>query len=118
VYIHEIIDSIDSFSGKSVRVFGKLIEYDVVNGLAIIQYKEKKLVVDTALLDSFVYKIGSVFQFVGETRSTNKVPRLYARLGRNIDDMDLRLFEQALTLRRKFLKAAVVDANEESKSTK
>jgi hypothetical protein len=43
-----------------------MVEVHVGNSRATIEYKGSRLAVDTSLIGSFVYKIDSLFQFIGE----------------------------------------------------
>jgi len=48
-----------------------------------------------------MFKINSLFQFIGEVDDQEGLI-LRARISRNVDGLDVSLYEQALSLRRKF----------------
>jgi len=97
--------------GDSVRVLGRLQEYDPKNNRAVIEHNNVTLKIDTVFLESFPFKVNSMFQFIGEIETYNKEMILKARVGRNIDEMDLILFERALKIRRDFLQESVIANN-------
>ena len=65
------------------------------------------LEVDTTLLGQFPFQVGSLFQFIGEMRTEQETKKLCmaARVGRNVDGLDLGMYEQALKIRRDFLQS-------------
>jgi len=99
-------------NGDSVRVLGKLKEYDLQTNTALLEHNNWYIKVDTTFLENFPCKINSLFQFIGEiinkeistTYQMNEVNNvaIKARVGRNIDGMDVSLYEKALAIRRNF----------------
>eukprot|EP00246_Nothoceros_aenigmaticus_P017112 TRINITY_DN814_c0_g2_i2.p1 TRINITY_DN814_c0_g2~~TRINITY_DN814_c0_g2_i2.p1 ORF type:complete len:133 (+),score=2.56 TRINITY_DN814_c0_g2_i2:168-566(+) len=91
--------------GASLRVTGRLLSYDAETAMAVIADGGSSIRVDTQHLRCVPLRISSLFQFIGElqipaTSSPQMV--LLARVGRNVDGLDLDLYEKALQLRRQF----------------
>ncbi|CAK9315004.1 unnamed protein product [Citrullus colocynthis] len=89
--------------GASLRVTGKLVEYSVETAIAIIVDGNVNLKIDTQHLRELSIRIGSIYQFIGEllVQSDNEAT-LQARVGRNVDGIDLNLYHQSLQLLRQF----------------
>ncbi|XP_008453918.1 CST complex subunit TEN1 isoform X1 [Cucumis melo] len=89
--------------GASLRVTGKLVEYSVETAIAIIVDGNVNLKIDTQHLRELSIRIGSIYQFIGEllVQSDNEAI-LQARVGRNVDGIDLNLYHQSLQLLRQF----------------
>jgi hypothetical protein len=103
VYIEEIVANDKYHADASVRVFGTLTFLDVAASKAVIKHKGKSLGVDTSLLGQIEFRIGGLFQFIGEMGKQHGKLQLRARVVRNIDGLDAGLFERALQVRREFL---------------
>ncbi|XP_021282304.1 CST complex subunit TEN1 [Herrania umbratica] len=89
--------------GASLRVTGKLQEYSVETAIAVIADESATLKVDTQHLRELSFRVGSIFQFIGELHiQPNNEAILQARAGRNVDGIDLNLYHQALQLVRQF----------------
>uniref|UniRef100_K3WMX9 CST complex subunit Ten1 n=1 Tax=Globisporangium ultimum (strain ATCC 200006 / CBS 805.95 / DAOM BR144) TaxID=431595 RepID=K3WMX9_GLOUD len=93
---------------RSVRITGRLDAYDAQRNLARVSFQNAEITVDTRILsmDGLELRIGSMYQFLGETQHTSggqDTVRLVARVARNVDSLDMDLFLQALALRRQFL---------------
>ncbi|KAI8818896.1 telomere-capping, CST complex subunit-domain-containing protein [Fimicolochytrium jonesii] len=98
----------------SVRVLGTLIAYDSNNSLALIEYGKARLVVDTALLGPFRHRLRTLLQFIGDVECDWRPPNrvsfdppnvgvvVRARIVRNVEGLDVRLYEQAMKLRLEF----------------
>ncbi|CAN0914134.1 CST complex subunit TEN1 [Linum grandiflorum] len=91
--------------GVSVRVTGKLQDYSPETGLAIMVDGDAKLKIDTQHLRELSFRTGSTFMFIGELliRPDNEAV-LQARVGRNVDGIDLDLYRQSMQLLRQFQK--------------
>ncbi|XP_065851987.1 CST complex subunit TEN1 [Euphorbia lathyris] len=89
--------------GASLRVIGKLQEYNVETAIAIIADGNAILKVEAQHLRNLTFRIGSVYQFIGELviKPENEAV-LEARVGRNVDGIDLKLYHQTLQLLRQF----------------
>ncbi|XP_021692746.2 CST complex subunit TEN1 isoform X2 [Hevea brasiliensis] len=85
--------------GASLRVIGKLQEYTVETAIAIVVDGNAILKIDTQHLRDLSFRIGSVYQFIGELLIQ---PDDEARVGRNVDGIDLNLYHQSLQLLRQF----------------
>ncbi|WCJ24835.1 CST complex subunit TEN1 [Euphorbia peplus] len=89
--------------GASLRVIGKLEEYNVETAIAIIADGNATLKIGTQHLRNLSFRIGSVYQFIGElVIQPENEAILEARVGRNVDGIDLNLYYQTLKLLRKF----------------
>ncbi|XVF41825.1 hypothetical protein PTKIN_Ptkin01aG0311500 [Pterospermum kingtungense] len=89
--------------GASLRVTGKLQEYSVETAIAVIADQSATLKIDTQHLRELSFRVGSIFQFIGELHiQPNNEAILQARTGRNVDGIDLDLYHQSLQLVRQF----------------
>ncbi|XP_042480257.1 CST complex subunit TEN1 [Macadamia integrifolia] len=89
--------------GVSLRVTGKLQDYSVDTAIAIISDGNFSLKIDTQHLRNLNLRLGSIYQFIGELFiEANNQATLLARVGRNVDGIDLSLYSQSLQLLRKF----------------
>ncbi|RKO93863.1 telomere-capping, CST complex subunit-domain-containing protein [Blyttiomyces helicus] len=105
--IAEILSQDTARLASTVRVLGKLISYDVPTNIAVIEHGGERLLVDVTLLGDFPHRLKSLLQFIGELE--DHAPHagggsvvLRARIVRNVDGLDLKLFEQSLLIRRRF----------------
>ncbi|KAJ0013592.1 hypothetical protein Pint_19694 [Pistacia integerrima] len=89
--------------GASLRVTGKLQEYSVETAIAIIADGSAILKIDTQHLRDLSFRVGSIYQFIGELHiQLDNEAILRARVGRNVDGLDLNLYHQSLQLLRQF----------------
>ncbi|ERN03343.1 hypothetical protein AMTR_s00003p00242540 [Amborella trichopoda] len=82
---------------------GWLQEYCVDTAVAVIVDGNVSLRIDTQHLRDVHFRLGSFYQFIGELviqPDNNAI--LQARVGRNVDGLDLNLYNQSLQLRRQF----------------
>ncbi|XP_041469886.1 CST complex subunit TEN1-like [Lytechinus variegatus] len=110
-------------AGKSVRVMGKLTQYDAVKQLAVIQASERnathRLHVNTRLIEPFQSRIGSMFQFIGEMPSEIKSESdmvLLARVVRCVDGIDVTMYYNACDVQRNYLASRISAASTSSSS--
>ncbi|KAL9237705.1 hypothetical protein vseg_012224 [Gypsophila vaccaria] len=88
--------------GASLRVTGKLEDYSVESNVAVIADGNATLKIDTRHV-KLRYRLGSIYQFIGELSLDSGIePILKARVGRNVDGMDLNLYRQTLELLKEF----------------
>ncbi|KAF4392440.1 hypothetical protein G4B88_005399 [Cannabis sativa] len=85
--------------GTSLRVTGKLQEYSVETAIAMVVDGSAKLKINTEHLRNLSLRIGSFYQFIGELLIQ---PDNEARVGRNVDGINLDLYRQSLQLLRQF----------------
>ncbi|OQS01654.1 hypothetical protein ACHHYP_00526 [Achlya hypogyna] len=97
----------DNMSDRSVRVTGRLDAYDAGAAIASISFQNAAMKVTTDQLAHVDLRIGSLYQFIGETFSQNGELRLRARIGRNVDGLDVQMFLDSLKLRREFIKTTM-----------
>ncbi|XP_057431682.1 CST complex subunit TEN1 isoform X1 [Lotus japonicus] len=89
--------------GASIRIIGKLREYSIETGLAIVVDGDSILKVSTEHLRDLTFQVGSVYQFIGELLiQPDNEGVLQARVGRNVDGIDLNLYHQSLLLLKQF----------------
>ncbi|KAI5650860.1 hypothetical protein M9H77_36865 [Catharanthus roseus] len=103
VTLEELNPSSPHFTqGASLRVTGKLQEYNVDTAVALIVDGNASLKIDTQHLKVNL-RMGSLYQFIGEMliQPPNEAI-LKARVGRNVDGMDLNLYHQSLQLLKEF----------------
>ncbi|EYU43984.1 hypothetical protein ABFS82_07G010900 [Erythranthe guttata] len=88
--------------GASFRVTGKLQEYNLEAAIAVIVDGNVSLKIDTQHLNINL-RSGSIYQFIGELHiEPNNEAIIKARVGRNVDGLDINLYHQSLQLLRKF----------------
>uniref|UniRef100_A0A0E0LHD5 Uncharacterized protein n=1 Tax=Oryza punctata TaxID=4537 RepID=A0A0E0LHD5_ORYPU len=77
--------------------------YDLNSAIAVIQDGGASLKVDTQNLRDISFRTNSTYQFIGELliKPDNDVV-LQARVGRNVDGIDLNLYQQSLLIRRQY----------------
>ncbi|XP_020276638.1 CST complex subunit TEN1 [Asparagus officinalis] len=104
VALHELEASSPFFKhGSSLRVTGKLQAHSVETGIAIITDGGVSLKINTKHLTNLSLRIDSIYQFIGELQIQSENDAiLQARVGRNVDGIDLNLYYQTMKLRRKF----------------
>ncbi|MBA0591139.1 hypothetical protein Gorai_019824 [Gossypium raimondii] len=89
----------------------QLQEYSVETAIAVIADQGATLKVDTQHLRELSFRIGSIFQFIGELNiQPNNEAILQARTGRNVDGIDLDLYYQSLQQLRQFQAKHMKDA--------
>ncbi|KAF3553722.1 hypothetical protein F2Q69_00014272, partial [Brassica cretica] len=93
---------------RSLRVTGLLKGYSVETAIGVIEDGEKSLKINTQHLRDVSFRVGSVYQFIGELHiePNNEVsfhPILQARTGRNVDGIDINLYRKTIELLRRFL---------------
>ncbi|CAB4315691.1 unnamed protein product [Prunus armeniaca] len=89
--------------GASLRVTGKLQEYSVETAIATIVDGSDRLKINTQHLRELSFRVESIYQFIGELLiQPGNEAVLQARVGRNIDGIDLNLYYQSLQLLRQF----------------
>ncbi|CAB4270630.1 unnamed protein product [Prunus armeniaca] len=89
--------------GASLRVTGKLQEYSVETAIATIIDGSDSLKINTQHLRELSFRVGSIYQFIGELLiQPDNEAVLQARVGRNVDGIDLNLYYQSLQLLRQF----------------
>ncbi|BFG36871.1 CST complex subunit TEN1 isoform X1 [Prunus yedoensis var. nudiflora] len=89
--------------GASLRVTGKLQEYSVETAIATIVDGSDSLKINTQHLRELSFRVGSIYQFIGELLiQPDNEAVLQARVGRNVDGIDLNLYYQSLQLLRQF----------------
>lgn len=79
------------------------MRYDARQSVVEIEYNQHNLVIETQMIRDVEFEIGSLFQFIGETYLNRGTVRLSARVARNVQGLDLGLFNQALRAQRQFL---------------
>ncbi|KAM3366420.1 hypothetical protein ACQJBY_015690 [Aegilops geniculata] len=102
ITLQELEPSSEMFKqGASLRVTGILQSYDVDSAVAVIQDGSARLKIDTQNLRDISFRSNSTFQFIGELLiQPNNDAILQARVGRNVDGLDLNLYQQSLMIRR------------------
>ncbi|KAK3218671.1 hypothetical protein Dsin_012641 [Dipteronia sinensis] len=89
--------------GTSLRVTGKLQEYSLETTIATVADGSAILMVNTQHLRDLSFRVGSIYQFIGELCiHPDNEAILQARVGRTVDGLDLNLYHQSLQLLRQF----------------
>mmetsp|Transcript_45600 Transcript_45600/g.71454 ORF Transcript_45600/g.71454 Transcript_45600/m.71454 type:complete len:125 (+) Transcript_45600:238-612(+) len=85
----------------SVRTFGTLVAMDGT-GFTLEHDGERAKIDGSHLAENIALRQGSLYMVIGEVQSQQQVPCVRARVARNVDGMDVHLFQEALKVRRKF----------------
>jgi hypothetical protein len=116
--IKEILDTNGSSNNPAYRVLGTISSYDIHHNLAILSQpgsnSSSLLILDSSLLPKFAPKESSLYEIFGEVEMfPGPLPMgfegigvdliLRARMLRNVDGLDLELYDQVELLRRKFV---------------
>ncbi|KAF8106776.1 hypothetical protein N665_0133s0015 [Sinapis alba] len=89
---------------RSLRVTGLLKGYSVETAIGVIEDGEKSLKINTQHLRDVSFRVGSIYQFIGELHiEPNNEAILQARTGRNVDGIDMNLYRKTVELLRRFL---------------
>ena len=109
LFIEEVLQrtSVENLEGKSVRITGKLEEYDAGASTArlVDPQSGKSLLVNTVLIEPFSAKRGSLFQMIGELDCLNNRNEVMmkARVVRCVDGLDMTMYRKALTAQWEYL---------------
>ncbi|CAH2046882.1 unnamed protein product [Thlaspi arvense] len=88
----------------SLRVTGTLKGYSIETAIGVIEDGDKSLRIDTQHLRDVSFRVGSIYQFIGELHiDPNNEAILQPRTGRNVDGIDMNLYRKTIELLRKFL---------------
>ncbi|CAH8353225.1 unnamed protein product [Eruca vesicaria subsp. sativa] len=88
----------------SLRVTGLLRAYSVETDIGVIEDGDKSLKINTQYLRDVSFRVGSLYQFIGELHiEPNNEAILQARTGRNVDGVDMNLYRKTIELLRQFL---------------
>ncbi|KAG7585499.1 hypothetical protein ISN45_Aa02g008590 [Arabidopsis thaliana x Arabidopsis arenosa] len=86
----------------SLRVTGMLSGYSVETAIGVIEDGDKSLKINTQNLRDVSFRVGSIYQFIGELHIEQ--PNNEARTGRNVDGIDMNLYRKTVELLRQFIK--------------
>jgi len=101
--LKEVLHLGTRLDGKSVRTWGRAKAHDITTSELKVYEDGCELVIDTSLVEPMAFNRGSMYQFIGEVNISERIV-LRARIACCIDGMDMDLFNQALDIRRKYLK--------------
>lgn len=107
IYISIDVDVADDDSEVSFnnlcQAAHRLHEYSLETGIATIIDGNDIIKVNTEHLRDLTFRVGSVYQFIGELRiQPENEGVLQARVGRNVDGIDLNLYHQSVLLLKEF----------------
>ena len=91
--------------GTSVRVTGRLVEFDTAMACALIEHQGEELSIDVSALGGSRMRQGELLQFIGEAfpgRHGTSQPYVRARIVRNVDNLDMQTYEKAVLATRAF----------------
>lgn len=102
----EICSQGHALIGQSVRTVGRIASYDVTCSVAILEIDGHRLKVDTRLVEPQPFRQNSLFQMIGEVDdggcvSSSDFILLRARVCRCVDGLDMKLYYEALDMRRR-----------------
>ncbi|KAG5189224.1 telomere-capping, CST complex subunit-domain-containing protein [Tribonema minus] len=80
------------------------MHFNAATRVATLQHGTCTLAVDATLLPEFDFRIGSLFEFIGTVQVAGLERRVAARAHRNVDGLDMALYENVLRVRRAFLR--------------
>ncbi|KAJ3188748.1 hypothetical protein HDU85_004462 [Gaertneriomyces sp. JEL0708] len=107
-FIPEIHENAELLLGSAIRVIGTLQAFEPGKSQAVIIHHKTQLLVDVSLLGPFSYRLKTLLEFFGQleiNRTTDlKQIILRARIARNMDGLDIGLFEKAVKIRRRLMK--------------
>lgn len=87
------------------HIYYRLKNYNPDTNIAVIEYNNVELNVDTSLIDQFHCRINGLVRFVGKIDKKVFCARVY-----NVfESMNIKLFDQTLQLRRKFLQYGKIE---------
>ena len=92
--------------GTSVRVTGRLVEFDTATACALIEHQGEELSIDVSALGGSRMRQGELLQFIGEAfpgRHGKSQPYVRARIVRNVDNLDMQTYEKAVLATRAFI---------------
>ena len=93
--------------GRSVRVTGRLASFNPQEARALIKHRGEELWIDTSFLTGSRLQEAELLQFIGEAFAGGPPgePDTYvrARVVRNVDNLDLEMYERAVLATRQFL---------------
>jgi hypothetical protein len=92
--------------GASVRVTGRLVEFDAETACALIEHRGEELSIDVSALGGSRMLQGELLQFIGEAfpgRHGAPQPYVRARIVRNVDNLDMQTYEKAVLATRAFI---------------
>ena len=92
--------------GTSVRVTGRLVEFDIATASALIEHQGEELSIDVSALGGSRMRQGELLQFIGEAfpgRHGKSQPYVRARIVRNVDNLDMQTYEKAVLATRAFI---------------
>ena len=99
--------------GTSVRVTGRLVEFDTATARALIEHQGEELSIDVSALGGSRMRQGELLQFIGEAfpgRHGTSQPYVRARIVRNVDNLDMQTYEKAVLATRAFIDGWPTDA--------
>ncbi|KAI9208518.1 telomere-capping, CST complex subunit-domain-containing protein [Polychytrium aggregatum] len=105
VHIDEIAQRLDELAGQSVRVVGRISKIDPMSNLLVLERRTATLTVRTDLVgDAAPLRERMLIQVIGNLEmGTHCTAHVDAKIIRNVDGLDLDLWESAVEMRRRFL---------------
>ncbi|KAI9495142.1 telomere-capping, CST complex subunit-domain-containing protein [Zychaea mexicana] len=113
LHLNEITRDPKANVGRSVRVKGFLKEFQPANNRAVLEYEDAELHLNTDIIDPFPFALGRLIECIGELDLDNDdneeqqqnqaVLVLRPRIARDIDTLDMKLFEKAGQYKRQYL---------------
>ncbi|KAI8074607.1 telomere-capping, CST complex subunit-domain-containing protein [Gongronella butleri] len=99
VLLQDVAADPDSFAGMYLRVTGILSEYQAALNRATLEFKGATLALDTELVE-MTMGTGRMIQCIGEARKDPEQGALVLRpkIVRDVDAMDMELYEKAINL--------------------
>ncbi|KAI8093329.1 telomere-capping, CST complex subunit-domain-containing protein [Halteromyces radiatus] len=101
VLLQDLIQDPQRYDNTSIRITGRLVNFQPANNIAIIEYKQSSLQLDTELIDIGM-NTGTMVQCIGEVKYDQQLGQLVLkpRIIRDVDSLDMNLFEKTVLLRQ------------------
>mmetsp|Transcript_14275 Transcript_14275/g.18540 ORF Transcript_14275/g.18540 Transcript_14275/m.18540 type:complete len:130 (-) Transcript_14275:129-518(-) len=106
-HIHEILDvSSRPNIGSSIKLLGQIEDHSPLNCRAILSLENHNIEINTKFLAGVRIPIGELCHIIGELEASDTIPdsiQLNARVISSAQGLDVKLWNEALELRRQFL---------------
>ncbi|KAI9277101.1 telomere-capping, CST complex subunit-domain-containing protein [Phascolomyces articulosus] len=104
LHLNEITNDPKANVGRSVRVKGFLKEFNPATNRAILEYKDAILHMNTDIIHPFPFELGKLIECIGELNHDEQQEIiLRPHIARDIDTLDMKLFEKAGQFKRQYL---------------
>jgi hypothetical protein len=89
-------------AGRSVRVVGRLRDYDGAKDMGVLEDRGARVVINTRLVVDVPLRDGAMVMCIGEIERNNNENVLLVRVARLVDGLDVALYTKAIEVARGF----------------